>query len=66
MSLNSPSKCPVCKNTSFEAVDQNVSGSYHTLTFIRCSSCESVVGTMDRLNIGVVLGKIADKLGVTV
>lgn len=58
------SKCPNCSSTSFETAIEEPSGSNFKLIFIRCSSCGTVVGTMDYYNIGSMLEKIGDKLGI--
>ena len=58
------SKCPSCTSTSFETAIETPKNSNFKLLFIRCSSCGTVVGVLDYYNIGALLEKLADKLGV--
>lgn len=58
------SKCPKCEASSFETELETPRGSSFKLLFIRCSSCGTVVGVMDYYNIGAMLEKLGDKLGV--
>jgi len=58
------STCPKCSNTSFEAKKAEPRDSVYKLTFIQCSSCGAVVGTIDYVNVPELLEKLAEKLGV--
>jgi len=45
-------------------VENSPSKSNYKVMFIQCSKCGSVVGVMDYYNIGTLISKLADKLGV--
>ena len=67
------SKCPSCKNGTFKIEENAPSNSPYKLIFVHCSSCGTVVGVMDYLNIGDLLlaqnralKEIANTLGVSV
>jgi phage FluMu protein Com len=64
MSYNySNSKCPKCERTAFETVHETPKDSNYVLQFIRCSSCKTVVGVLEYLNIGATIAELAKKLG---
>jgi len=56
------SSCPKCGNTFFEVDIKEPSGSNFKLLFVQCSSCGSVVGTMDYYNIGAKINDVISKL----
>jgi len=62
------SRCPrsECDGTHFEAKKMEPRNSDYKLMAIQCATCGAVVGVMDWLNIGHVLGMIASKLGIKV
>ncbi len=62
--MDKPSKCPKCENTKFEVVNETPVNSNYELIFVRCTSCHSVVGTIDFYNIGSLIKKLADKLKI--
>lgn len=57
------SKCPKCDNGYFEVTENSPSKSNFKLLFVQCSSCGSVVGTMDYLNIGTLVKELENKVG---
>lgn len=61
----SSSRCPKCEHTSFEVVQETPYQSSYILQFTRCSSCKSVVGVTEYFNIGALVKKIMDKLGIS-
>ena len=58
------STCPKCSNTSFEVKNAKPRNSEYIFTFIQCSSCGAVVGTIDYVNVPELLERLAKKLGV--
>lgn len=58
------SKCPVCQKTSFETVENTPRNSKYIVMFVQCASCGSVVGVLESYNIGNLIYKLADKLGI--
>jgi predicted nucleic-acid-binding Zn-ribbon protein len=56
------SKCPKCDNTRFEVKENSPTHSNFKLLFVQCSSCGTVVGTMDYYNIGARLSEIEKKI----
>ena len=61
------STCTKCGWNSFEAVEKDgILGSNYKKIFIQCAKCGGVVGVTDYWNIGALLVKICDKLGISV
>lgn len=60
---SSGSKCPNCKNTLFESVLESPARALRSVTFIRCSSCKTVVGVMEPESLTVLLKRIIDRIG---
>lgn len=58
------SKCPKCEGTSFETEIETPKNSRFKLLFVRCASCGVVISVLDYYNIGAMLEKLGDKLGV--
>lgn len=59
------STCPKCDSHNFEIkVSEQVAGTTRIVKFVQCSSCGAVIGTIDNYNVPILLGKIADKLGI--
>lgn len=56
------SKYPKCDSTSFEVKENSPRHSNFKLLFVQCSSCGTVVGTMDYYNIGARLSEIEKKI----
>ncbi|RYD83029.1 MAG: hypothetical protein EOP53_02005 [Sphingobacteriales bacterium] len=56
------SKCPKCEGSSFEIKENSPRHSNFKLLFVQCSSCGTVVGTMDYYNIGARLSEIEKKI----
>jgi len=56
------SKCPKCDKTSFEVKENSPVHSNYKILFVQCSSCGTVVGTMDFYNIGARLSEIEKKI----
>jgi phage FluMu protein Com len=66
MSRNySGSKCPSCKSSSFEMVEETPTGSAFIQMFVRCSDCKTVIGLTEYQNIGALINKLAKKMGLT-
>jgi len=59
------STCIKCGSTRFEVKEASPLHSNFKLYFVQCAQCGAVVGTMDYLNIGYFIKKIADKLGIS-
>ncbi len=57
------SACPKCSSSSFEIKINEPRGSRFKIYFIQCTSCGTVVGTMDYYDTATMLEKIAKKLG---
>jgi uncharacterized Zn finger protein len=62
--MNSPSKCPKCGNTEFEAVNEKPVNSNYEVIFLRCNMCQTVVGVIDFYNVGALIKKLAQKLKI--
>lgn len=67
------SSCPKCDSHIFQLQEHAPAGSNYKLMFVQCSSCGTVVGVMDYLNIGALMEqqneairKIAKALNVSV
>lgn len=60
------SRCPRsdCNGHTFEIEQFEPRGSAFKLIAVQCASCGAVVGVIDYMNIGNILGKIAEKLGI--
>jgi hypothetical protein len=58
------SKCPKCDNGYFEVTENSPSKSNFKLLFVQCSSCGSVVGTIDYFNIGTLVKELKEKVGL--
>lgn len=56
------SKCPSCNNHIFEVVEHTPRKSNFKFLFVQCSSCGSVVGTMDYYNIGALIKVLEKKI----
>lgn len=56
------SKCPKCDHTHFEVKENSPTHSNFKLLFVQCSSCGTVVGTMDYYNIGTRLTELEKKI----
>lgn len=60
------SKCPKCENTSFELSIEDIRNAQYKISFIRCSSCGTVVGTNEFYNVGILVKKLAKELGKSI
>ncbi len=58
------STCPKCDHTGFEVKEHRPPGTDYRLTFVQCSACGTVVGTMDCRNLADLIHRLADRLGV--
>jgi len=58
------SKCPKCESTRFEIVEDTPTNSNWKYFYVRCSSCKSVISVKEYFNIGSLLHKIMNKLGI--
>ena len=61
----SKSKCIKCDSTEFETYSQPISDYRYEVTFIRCSSCKAVVGTVESEHIPSLIRQLATKLDIT-
>ncbi len=62
------SRCPKesCGNGTFEVKELKVQKSAFRLMAIQCASCGTVVSVTEYDNIGALISKIADKLGIKI
>ena len=51
------SKCSSCGNSGFEMKETVPKNSAFKLMFVQCSSCGTVVGSMDAYNVGDMLSR---------
>lgn len=58
------STCVKCGNTRFEMKEQSPVSSNYKYLFIQCTSCGGVVGVVEYFNIGSLIHKILDRLGI--
>ena len=58
------STCPKCDNTMFECVEADIIDLRFKHYFVQCNACGAVVGVLDYYNLGDLLYKIAEKLGI--
>lgn len=59
------SKCPKCENTSFEISTESPKNSNFKVSFVRCRSCKTVVGTLEPESTTELIHKLARKLNVS-
>lgn len=57
------SKCGKCEATRFEVVTYGPSSSNFKINLVQCASCGAVVGALEYYNVGVLVKKLAEKLG---
>jgi hypothetical protein len=62
--MASKSICPHCQHSGFEMATESPKQSNWKYSFIRCSSCGTVVGVTEFFNIGTLIHKMAKKLDV--
>ena len=60
------SKCSKCLSENFELAEVLPRNSKNKVTFIQCESCGTVVGVLDKYNVGLFVHEIAKKLGVNI
>jgi translation initiation factor 2 beta subunit (eIF-2beta)/eIF-5 len=60
------SKCVKCDSTRFELKAMEPADSRYRLYAVQCAACGGVVGVLEGLNTGVLLKKLAQKLGVSI
>jgi phage FluMu protein Com len=58
------SKCPNCQKSGFEISTESPSNSNFKVTFVRCTSCKTVVGTLEPESTTSLLHKIAKGLNI--
>ena len=58
------SKCPSCQKTGFEISTESLSHSNFKVAFVRCTSCKTVVGTLEPESTTILLHKIAKGLNI--
>jgi uncharacterized Zn finger protein len=58
------STCVRCGNQRFEVVENEPDKARFKLMFVQCAKCGSVVGVTEYFNIGSLLNRMAEKLGV--
>lgn len=54
--------CAKCGSTSFELEKVKVKNSTNAMQFVKCSSCGTVVGTHEDINLEWHFGNVVDKL----
>jgi len=62
--MSNESKCPKCKNTAFEVVNEKPVNSNYNLILVRCTECKVVVGALDYYNVGALVRKLAEKMHI--
>jgi hypothetical protein len=60
----SNSKCPKCEKTFFEVVEDTPLNSNWKMFYVRCNSCKTVIGITEYFNLGSLIKKIMNKLGI--
>jgi uncharacterized Zn finger protein len=60
------SKCPNprCSSVVFEVKEQKPEGSIHSMYFVQCVKCGTVVGVREKNDIGTMMLRVFDKLGI--
>lgn len=56
--------CPHCQHGSFQAADYRPRDAKFPYIFVYCESCGAVVGVLEHTNIGWLIRKLAEMLGV--
>jgi hypothetical protein len=65
--MNKISRCPKCEGFNFEMVEKdNIKNSQFKIMFIQCQSCNTVVGTTDYYNTGILVKELAKKLRIDI
>lgn len=64
--MATPSRCPKCENSSFEISTESPKNSNFKVSFVRCYSCKTVVGTLEPESTTSLLHKLAQKLNVSI
>ena len=60
------STCMKCGGVEFEMVENEPRDSNWKYMFVQCAACGGVVGVVDYFNIGDLVKKLAERLGVKV
>lgn len=66
MNNYSGSKCPECKKTFFELVEDAPTNSNYKYQYLRCSSCKTLITVLPFHNTNVLLETLAKKLNVNI
>lgn len=56
------SLCPKCENHSFEMVEVEPGNWRFKIMFVQCTSCGTVVGTMDYFNLSTLIHELKEKV----
>ena len=59
------SRCPKCENSVFEISTESPKKSNYKVTFVRCNSCKTVVGTLEPESTVNLIHKLAGKLNIS-
>lgn len=57
--------CPKCAGTSFEIGEIEIRNAAYVHNAIVCSACGCVVGLEEQRSVSYMLGKLAERLGVS-
>lgn len=55
--------CPKCGNHSFEMVEGEPGNWRFKIMFVQCTSCKTVVGTMDYFNLSTLIHELNERIG---
>jgi uncharacterized Zn finger protein len=62
MNFMALSRCSKCGNESFEMVEVEPKNWRFKVMFVQCTSCGSVVGTMDHFNLSTLILELKEKI----
>lgn len=55
-------RCPKCENQSFEMVGGEPGNWRFKIMFVQCTSCKTVVGTMDYFNLSTLIHELNERI----
>jgi uncharacterized Zn finger protein len=58
------SVCPKCENHRFEMVEVEPGNWRFKIMFVQCTSCGTVVGTMDYFNLSTLIHELEEKVEI--
>lgn len=57
-------RCPHCRGTRYEIVEQTPDKSNFVLQFVQCATCGAPVSVLENYNISWLVKRLAEKLGI--